>query len=64
MQQERWGHWRSQPRSGEAARLVRAWYRRVERSACKAAVGRAGRAPSARLAVGARLESRPKGGQG
>lgn len=45
-QQERWAHWRPQFRSGEATRLVRAWYRRVDCSACNAAAGRACRAPS------------------
>ncbi|WP_406277329.1 hypothetical protein [Embleya sp. NBC_00896] len=45
-QQERWGHWRPQFRSGESVRLIRAWYRRVECPACNAAAGRACRSPS------------------
>ncbi|WP_301128602.1 zinc finger domain-containing protein [Streptomyces cacaoi] len=51
-QRERWGHWRPQFRSGEAVRLVRAWYRRVECSACNAAAGRACRSPSGYIALG------------
>ncbi|MFI0915329.1 zinc finger domain-containing protein [Streptomyces abikoensis] len=46
MQQEPWGRWRQQFRSGEAVRLVNSWYRRVECPACNVAAGRACRTPS------------------
>lgn len=45
-QQERWGHWQPGFGSGELVRLVRAWYRRAECSACHSAAGRACRSPS------------------
>ncbi|MFD5555185.1 hypothetical protein ACFWIA_15270 [Streptomyces sp. NPDC127068] len=45
-QQEQWGQWRRQCRSGETIRRVRAWYRRVECPVCRSADGRACRSPA------------------
>ncbi|MFE5595228.1 hypothetical protein [Streptomyces sp. NPDC056549] len=45
-QQEAWGHWRPHFRSGESSARIRAWFRRVECTACKAEEGRACRTPA------------------
>ena len=39
-QADQWGHWRPQFQSGEEAKRVRAWYRRVACPSCSAAIGR------------------------
>ncbi|MER5359028.1 hypothetical protein [Streptomyces sp. NPDC002785] len=40
-QQESWGYWRPQLKSGQLTELTKSWFRRVECTACGAVVGRA-----------------------
>ncbi|GGX29414.1 hypothetical protein [Streptomyces chryseus] len=39
-QQESWGYWRPQFKSGQLTELTKEWFRRVECTACGAVVGR------------------------